>query len=93
MSSQNTSYQANAARPRPSFGGNKVAAAVSKKANSNNDQKKIETTHYMKSSGENSDFVKGSYITENEFGLCLYTTVDLPAGRYYINKKRDKSAE
>lgn len=54
------------------------------------------TTHYMivaKEKGEEMEFVPGVFIRETPFGFSLSTLEGIPAGNFFVNKKKDKSAE
>lgn len=46
------------------------------------------TTHIMKVAEKEGAMIMGTFITENEFGLFLNVKEDIPAGKYYINKKK-----
>ncbi len=71
-----------------------------KPANSNfsGGQKKepTPTTHYMivaKEKGEEIEFVPGVFIRETPHGFSLSCPEGIPAGTYFVNKKKAKAQE
>jgi hypothetical protein len=88
---------------KPSFGGNKTgfqgkpAGKPAAKGNYQGGEKKElpPTTHYMVSGGkgEERQFVNGTFITEIEGGFKVNIKEGIEPGLYFINKKKDKSAD
>jgi hypothetical protein len=76
---------------------NNTSRPASSATKKTGEKERAPISHYMvtgKDDKGESSLVEGVFISENQFGLTFYVAegATVPAGRYFINKKKDKAA-